>query len=101
MLLLSIFVHFEMSCISKAIDIKCLYGNWIRKIPWRMKWQPTPVFLPGKSHRQRSLAGYSPWGHKSRIRLSAQSHGNWGEGLCYVTMYVTLKVSVLSACEVD
>ena len=28
------------------------------------KWQPTPVFLPGKSHGQRSLAGYSPWGHK-------------------------------------
>ena len=33
-------------------------------IPWRRKWQPTPVFLPGKSHGQRSLASYSPWGHK-------------------------------------
>ena len=32
--------------------------------PWRRKWQPTPVFLPGKSHRQRSLVGYSPWGRK-------------------------------------
>ena len=31
---------------------------------WRRKWQPTPVFLPGKSHGQRSLAGYSPWGRK-------------------------------------
>ena len=31
---------------------------------WRRKWQPTPVFLPGKSHRQRSLVCYSPWGHK-------------------------------------
>ena len=31
---------------------------------WRKKWQPTPVFLSGKSYRQRSLAGYSPWGHK-------------------------------------
>ena len=30
----------------------------------RRKWQPTPVFLPGKSHGQRSLVGYSPWGHK-------------------------------------
>ena len=29
-----------------------------------LKWQPTPVFLPGKSHGQRSLVGYSPWGHK-------------------------------------
>ena len=33
--------------------------------PWRRKWQPTPVFLPGKSHGQRSLAGYSPQGHKA------------------------------------
>ena len=37
---------------------------WVRKIPWRRKWQPTPVFLPGEFHGQRSLAGYSPWGHK-------------------------------------
>ena len=35
-----------------------------RKIPWRREWLPTPVFLPGKSHGQRSLVGYSPWGHK-------------------------------------
>ena len=35
-----------------------------RKIPQRRKWLPTPVFLPGKIHRQRSLVGYSPWGHK-------------------------------------
>ena len=32
--------------------------------PWRRKWQPTPVFLLGESHGQRSLEGYSPWGHK-------------------------------------
>ena len=31
---------------------------------WRRAWQPTPVFLPGKSHRERSMAGYSLWGHK-------------------------------------
>ena len=35
-----------------------------RKIPWRRKWQPTLVLLPGKFHGQRSLAGYSPWGLK-------------------------------------
>ena len=34
------------------------------KIPWRKKWQPTPVLLPGKSHGLRSLVGYSPWVHK-------------------------------------
>ena len=42
----------------------------VRKIPWRRKWRPTPVFLPGKSHGWRSLAGYSPWDHKESTRLS-------------------------------
>ena len=37
---------------------------WVGKIPWRRAWQPTRVFLPGESQRQKSLAGYSPWGHK-------------------------------------
>ena len=37
---------------------------WVRKIFWGRKWQPTPIFLTGKSHRQRGLVGYSPWGHK-------------------------------------
>ena len=40
------------------------YNPCVGKIPWRRKRQPTPVFLPGKSHRQRGLAGYSPWSHK-------------------------------------
>ena len=35
---------------------------WVGKIPWRMKWQPTPIFLLEKFHGQRNLAGYSPWG---------------------------------------
>ena len=38
--------------------------SWVGKILWRRKWQPTPVLLPGKSHGQRSLVGYSPQGHK-------------------------------------
>jgi len=37
---------------------------WAGKIPWSRKWQPTPVFLPGKSHGQRSLGRYSPWDRK-------------------------------------
>ena len=40
------------------------FDPWVGKIPWRRARQPTPVLLPGKSHRQRSLAGYSPWGLK-------------------------------------
>ena len=37
---------------------------WLRKTPWRRKWQPTPVFLLENFHGQRSLAGYSSWGRK-------------------------------------
>ena len=36
----------------------------VSKIPWKRLWQPTPLFLPGKFHGERSLAGYSPWGRK-------------------------------------
>ena len=40
------------------------FDPWVRKILWRRKWKPTPLFLPGESHGQRSLAGCSPWGFK-------------------------------------
>ena len=49
----------------------------IREAPWRRKWQPTPVFLPGVSHGQKILAGYSPWGCKSRTRLSDYATTTW------------------------
>ena len=39
------------------------FDPWVGKIPWRREWQPTPIFLPGKSPGQRSLAGYRPWGY--------------------------------------
>ena len=39
------------------------FEPWLGNIPWRRKWQPTLVFFPGKSHGQRGLVGYSPWGH--------------------------------------
>ena len=39
-------------------------GSLVGKIPWRRKWLPTPVFLPGESHGQRSLAGCGLWGRK-------------------------------------
>ena len=40
---------------------RCEFDSWLEKIPWRRKQQPTPVFLPGKSHGERRLVGYSPW----------------------------------------
>ena len=60
----------------KSIHLQCRrctwhgFNPWDGKIPWRRKWKPTPVFLPGKSHGQ-SLMDYSPWGRKSR---SIQTH---------------------------
>ena len=59
---------------------RCRFNSWIRNIPWRRKWQPTAVFLPGKSHGQRSLVGYSPWGHKELDTTEATQHrSNSGE----------------------
>ena len=55
----------ESSCQSRS----CRFHSWVRKILWRRKWPPTPVFLPGESHGQRRLAGYSPWGLWIRTQL--------------------------------
>ena len=44
------------------------------RFPWRKKWQPAPVFLPGESHGQGSLVGYSPWVAESWTRLSNKKH---------------------------
>ena len=52
---------------SKSVCLQCgrpRFGPWVGKILWRRKWQPTEVLSPGKSHGQRSLVGYSPWGRK-------------------------------------
>ena len=47
---------------------------WVRKIPWRRAWQPTPVFLPGKPHGQRRLASCSPWGCKELDTTERLTH---------------------------
>ena len=60
------------------------FDPWVRKIPWRA-WQPTPAFLPGESHGQRSLAGYSPQGRKESDTTEASQH------TCTVTKPHTLR----------
>ena len=50
------------------------FNSWVRKIPWRRAWRHTSVFLPEKSHGQRSLAGYSPWGHKELDTTELTQH---------------------------
>ena len=53
------------------------FNPWVGKISWRRKWQPIPVVLPGKSHGQRSLVGYRPWGHRELDTT---------EGLCFTSL---------------
>ena len=61
----------------KKICLQCRrpgFKPWVGKIPWRREWQSIPVFLPGESHGQRSLAGYSPWGHKELDTTERLTH---------------------------
>ena len=51
---------------------RCGFDPWFGKTPWRRKWQPTPVFLPGQSHGQRSPRGYSPRGRKESDTTEGQ-----------------------------
>ena len=50
------------------------FDSWVRKIPWRREWQPTPVFLPGESRGPRSLAGYNSWGRKESDMTERLTH---------------------------
>ena len=52
------------------------FNPWVRNIPWRRKWQPTPVFSAGESHGQRSLVGYSPWGDKESDMTKGLKNNN-------------------------
>ena len=53
---------------------RCGFSPWVGKMPWRRTWQPTPVFLPGGSHGQRSLEGYSSQGHKELDTTEVTQH---------------------------
>ena len=68
----------ESACQSRQTQETCVPSlGQVGKIPWRSKWQLTPVFLLGKSHGERSLAGYIPWGHKesdTTERLSSHAY---------------------------
>jgi len=58
--------------------MRCGFDPWDRKIPWRRAWQPTPEFLPGESHGQRSLVCYSPQCHTELDTAEALStHAIW------------------------
>ena len=55
--------------------------------PWRRKWQSTPIFFPGESHRQRNLVGYSPWGHEELDTTKETLHA-------HTCVFLTAKVNL-------
>ena len=71
------------------------FNPWVRKIPWWRKWQPFPVFLPGKFHRQRSQTGYSQWGHKE-LDMTERAHTHTHTHTCnpYKEEVVLLEANV-------
>ena len=76
---------------SKSVCLQCGrpgFDTWVGKIPWRRIWQPTPVFLLGKSHGQRSLVGYSLWGCKESD-MTERLHFN--KILCYLCVIEDMK----------
>ena len=74
------------------------FNPWVGKILWRRKWQPTSVYLPGKSHGQRSQASYSPWGHKkSDMTLWLKTTNNslvWLAKIPFIQLHVNFWVGV-------
>ena len=66
---------------------RCRFNPWVRKIPWNKKWQPTPVFLPGKFHGQRGLVGYNPQGCKESATTERLS-----------TIYLSIYIFLIEVC---
>ena len=73
------------------------FDPWVRKIPWRRAWQPTPVFLPEESHGQRGLAGYSPQGRKESDMTEAPEHTYMQQ--CYYLLFPGGLAGKESACN--
>ena len=76
------------------------FDPWVGKIPWIRAWQPTPVFLPGESHGQRSLAGYSPWGRKQLDMTEASEHRHHYP-VCLCRGTTRSKALVQGRCELN
>jgi len=70
----------EKNLPANAGDKKLGFNPWVRKIPWRMKGQHTPVFLPRESHGQRGLEGYSPWDGKELHMTERLTISGWNPG---------------------
>ena len=85
----------KKACLSMQERLKRhWFDPWVKKIPWRRAWQPTPVFLSGESHGQSSLVGYSPWGHKGSDMTVVAEHNT--VFLC-ASLYVYTQTHTLPA----
>ena len=69
------------------------FDPWVGKICWRKEWQPTPVFLPGNFHGQRSLVGYSPWGHKESDMTEQLTHRSLEICPCKESWFLLLRMT--------
>ena len=79
------------------------FDPWVGKIPWSREWQPTSVFLPGESHGQKSLAGYSPWDRKESYTTEqlthTHTHTHTHTSSCGNRQLVTVHRKVSTECE--
>ena len=85
------------------------FDSGVRKLSWRRAWQPTPVFFPGESHGQRSLAGYSPWGHKESDTTEVTSHARTlglsylffqGASIFLISWFQSLSIMILESKKI-
>ena len=72
------------------------FDPWVRKIPWRREWIPTPACLPGESHGQRSLAGYSSWGCKE---LDMTERLSFSLFIVLKTLFSSVAQSCMTLCD--
>ena len=70
--------------VKNPLAMQDICDPWVEKIPWRREWLLTPVFLPGKFHSQRSLAGYSPQGHKESDTTEQLTHTHTAGTPCFL-----------------
>ena len=90
-------VVLEVNYLPANTDLRCRFDPWVRKSPWRRRWQPTPVFLPGKSDGWRSLAVYRLWGLKESDTSIGTQHVHVYRNFCpaFLILYIKCFESVL------
>ena len=105
-------VALRASSVAQMIKKICLqcgrpkFDSWVGKIPWRRKWQPTPVFLPGEFHGQRSLESYTPWGRKESdttkqlTHTHTHTHQTLNPNMVLLSSTVTLVFFFLGTAEI-